>query len=580
MKFFSNKDIVKLLRSVSAAYTVKGGDRFKIIAYDRAADSIDHSTSETKDLWEEGKLDSVPGLGKSMQAHLDELFKTGKVDHFQEVMKGLPEGMFELLDIPGMGPKNAYKLSEKLKLRSIDDLEKAATNGKIRALPGFGEKSEKDILNSISELRKRSGRYILPYAHAITQRFLDYLRTQKECEIAEPLGSLRRMTATVGDIDIGVASNQPQKIVEHFQKFHEVKRILEAGERTASVILKNGVQVDLKIQPRQSFGALLQHFTGSKNHNIHLREIAKQKDMSLSEYGIKIKSKINKFDNEHDFYKALGMDYIEPELREDSGEIEAAIAHQLPKLVESQDIKGDVHIHSSYPIEPSHDLGANTFQEIINKAKKLKYEYIGFSDHSPGYHNHTKRQIIDLIKKRKKQIEQLKSSNKTVGILNLLEIDLLANGELSVPEEGLILLDGVIAGIHSGHHQDKKMITKRLLKACYSPYVKVISHPTNRLLQERESSDADWPTIFEACVKTKTVLEINAWPSRLDLPDTLTREAIKSGVKLIINSDAHAVDQMENIKFGVAVARRGWATKKDIINTLPWTDFRKHFTKD
>ena len=577
VKFISNREIAKLLREISAAYEAKGENRFKVIAYDNAATSVEHATSELKDLWEDGQFDTVPGLGQSIKKHLNELFRTGKVRHFAVVKKGLPPGMFSLLDIGGLGPKSAYKLAKELDLKSPQDLEKAAKMGKIKNIPGFGEKSEREILIAISELKGKGSRYILTDAFPVSERVLEYLRGHKDCERAEPLGSLRRMVATVGDIDIAVASENPREIIAHFKKFRGIKRILDAGERKSSILLQNGMQVDLIVQATRAFGALLQHFTGSKNHNILLREYALKKGMSVSDYGIKIKDKIKEFKTEEEFYKFLGMDYIVPELREDTGEIEAAISHNLPKVVDLKDIKGDIHLHSSYPIEPSHDLGTGTFEEIVKRAKELNYQYVGLSDHSPGYSTHTKEQIIKLIKKRKDKIEQLKSLHREIGLLNLLEIDILTGGDLSVPEEGLKLLDGAIAGIHSSHRQDKATITKRLLTAIDSPYVQVISHPTGRLLEQRESYEADWPKILEACQKTKTILEINAWPTRLDLPDTLVREAIKKGVKLIINSDAHATGQMDNMHFGVAVARRGWATKKDIVNTLSWVEFAKLF---
>ncbi len=578
--FFSNKEIAKLFRSISAAYTVKGDDYFKIIAYDKAADSIEHATSELKDLWDDGKLDTVSGFGKSIQSHLDELFRTGKVKHFEEIKKDLPEGMFELLDIGGMGPKSAYKLAKSLKIKNIKDLEVAAKGGKIQAIEGFGQKSEQDILRSIAQYHGRENRHLLPLAFSTAQRVLNHLKLIPQCERAEPLGSLRRMVATVGDIDIAVASKNAPKIIKHFTKFREVGRILEAGPKTSSVILKNGIQIDLMVQPLEAFGALLQHFTGSKNHNIHLRELALKKHLSLSEYGIKVKGVLKKFPTEEDFYQFLGMDWIPPELREDTGEIEAASSHKLPHLVKLNDIKGDIHLHSDFPIEPSHDPGANSFEEIIEKAKTLDYEYIGLSDHSPGYSTHSRQQIIELIKKRTDAIEKLRSKHQEIKLLNLLEIDILANGTLSVPDEGLRVLDGAIAGVHSSHRQDRKTMTKRILTACQSPYVQVISHPTGRKLQEREAYEVDWREVFEECLKTKTILEVNAWPNRLDLPDVLVKEATKVGVKLIINTDSHEVSQMDNMRFGVAVARRGWASAKDIVNTLPWLEFKKWFSYD
>lgn len=576
--FFSNKDIAKLLREISAAYEAKGENRFRVIAYDNAATSVEHATSELKDLWEEGRLNTVPSLGKSIQEHLDELFKTGKVKHFEAVKKGLPAGMFTLLDIGGLGPKSAYKLAKELNLKSVEDLEEAAKRGEISKIPGFGEKSEQDIISAISELKGRGTRHLLPLAFATAERVLDHLRKIRQCQRAEPLGSLRRMVATVGDIDIAVASDHPQVVIDHLKRFTEINRILEAGPRKASVLLRNGIQIDLMVSPIRAFGALLQHFTGSKNHNIHLREYAIKKGMSVSDYGIKKKGKLFEFETEEEFYKFLTMDYIEPELREDTGEIETALVHKLPKIIEVGDIKGDIHLHSNYPIEPSHDLGEDSFETIVKRATELNYKYVGLSDHSPGFTTHTKQQIIDLIKKRTQKIEHLKSSSKNIQVLNLLEIDILTNGELSVPEEGLAILDGAIAGIHSSHRQDEKTITKRLMAAINSPYVQVISHPTGRLINRRESYEADWPKVFEACAKTKTMLEINAYPDRLDLPDAQVKEAIGAGVKLIINTDSHQLIQMDNMRFGVAVARRGWAIKHDIANTLPWLEFKKLFT--
>lgn len=577
MKYFTNTQIADLFREISATYAMLGKDYFKQIAYENAATSIEHATSELKDLWDDGKLDTVPGIGKTMQAHLDELFKTGKVKHFDQIRKDMPPGMFALLKIPGIGPKTAYKIAKELKVKDIDDLLQKAKGGRIKGITGFGAKSQEDIIAGIQEFKARSGRYTLPEAYITAERIIAYLKEEKAALDVQPLGSLRRMVATVGDVDIAVSSKDPAKIISRFGKFREISRILTAGGVASSAVLNSGIQIDVKIQPPEAFGALLQHFTGSKNHNIHLREYALKKHYSLSEHGIKTKEGTKMFHSEKDFYGFLGLDYIEPELREDTGEIEAAQKHKLPSLVTLKDIKGDIHLHSSYPIEPSHDLGANSFEEIVAKAKKIGYQYVGLSDHSPGFSTHTKAQLMDLIVKRTKKIEHIKSSHKNFGILNLLEIDILTNGELSVPEEGLKMLDGAIAGIHSSHKQDKQTITSRLLTACQSPYVRVISHPTGRLLLERESYEADWPQIFTACAKTKTMLEINAWPNRLDLPDTLVREAIAKGVTLIINSDAHQIDQMDNMRFGVAVARRGWCEKKNIANTLPWLEFKKLF---
>ena len=576
---FSNKQIARLLKSIAVAYTIKGGHNFKVIAYENASDSVEHATSEVRDLWESNRLDTIPGVGESIQKHLDELFKTGNVKHFDEIKKGINPLVFKLTDIRGFGPKTAYQLVSGLKINSIKQLIEKAKKREIQKLPGFGEKSEKEILESISK-HKDQTRFLLNEAFTVAERVLAYLRKLPECERAEPLGSLRRMVATVGDIDIAVASKKPEIIISHFKKYKETIKVLEAGPRKASILLLGGMQVDLMVEDPQGFGALLQHFTGSKYHNIHLREIALKKGYSLSDYGIKKKGKLLRFKTEEDFYGFLGMDWIIPEMREDAGELEAAISHSLPDSVKIDDIKGDIHLHSNYQIEPSHDYGVNTFQQIIERGKSMGYEYVGLSDHSPSVSTHTNREILNLISRRTRAIEHIKNSNKKMGVLNLLEIDILSTGELSVPEVGLKMLDGAIAGIHSSHSQNKLAITKRLMFAINSPYVKVITHPTGRLLLNRESYEADWDKIFEACFKTNTMLEINAWPNRLDLTDSLVREAIKRGVRLVINTDSHDIRQMNNMKFGVAVARKGWATKQDIANTMPWLEFRKLFSPE
>ena len=384
------------------------------------------------------------------------------------------------------------------------------------------------------------------------------------------------MVATVGDIDIAVATASPKKVVSHFVNYPKTKRVIEAGEKSASIFLDNGIQIDLKIVNSNSYGALLQHFTGSKEHNIHLRELALKKGMSLSEYGIKIKGKIKRFATEEGFYRELGMDWIPPEIREDGEEIEGAVSHDLPKLVEYKDIKGDLHIHSSFDVETAHDLGEDSFDELINKARELNYEYIGFTNHTPALGTHTKSQIKSIIEKQIKVIEQLKSS-RVINILNGFEVDILTNGSLSLSDELLSKLELVVAGIHSSMRQTKDTMTKRLVSAIENPFVQIISHPTGRLLNERESYELDWDEVFLACKKYGKILEINSWPPRLDLPDVLVRDAVKRGVKMIINTDSHSVDHMDNMRFGVSVARRGWAKKSDILNTLPWIEFKKYF---
>ena len=573
--YFSNQQVSQILSSVAAAYEVKKDDRFKIIAYERAADSVEHASSDIKDLWDEGKLDQLAGIGPSIASHLNELFKTGKVRHFNQVLSGLPPAMFELMKISGVGAKTAYKLCQKLKIENpitaVRDLVKAAEQGKIRKIEGFGEESERKIVEAIQEVRRKTQRILLPQASALAEEILNWLRKSKVIVRADPLGSLRRQVSTVGDIDIAVATNSPKDAIKYFISYPKKKKVLEAGKTTASILLNGGQQVDLMVQPTSSYGALLQHLTGSKHHNIALRELALKKGFSLSEYGIKKGKRLSRFANEKEFYQALGLDFIPPEMREDTGEIEAAQNHQLPKLIEENEIKGDLHLHSNFPIEESHDSGTDSLEKMMEKAEELKYEYIGFSEHNPSLNNHSEKQIINLLKAKKIKIEQLNYSrtNKLLKrIYNGLEVDVRPDGKLALPEKALELLDYVIASIHSSFRMDSEEMTKRVLEGLAPKKVKILGHPTGRLLNKREGYELNWDKIFDFCLKNDKWLEINAWPARLDLPDSLVREAVKNGVKIIINTDAHSTEEMDLMPFGVSVARKGWAEKGDIVNAL------------
>ena len=597
----NNIDIAKLLRQIAASYIIKDEKkfRFQIIAYQRAADVVEATSEELKDLQKEGKLTTVPGLGPSIAGHIEELLKTGRVKHFAWVTKGIPPALFPLLDVSGVGPKKAYKLVAEFKLKNpdtvIDDIEKIAKRGKIATLDGFGEKSQSDILRAITEFRGGKGkttRMVLPYAFEVAEKMLSYLRKSRFVARADALGSLRRMKDTIGDVDIAVGTDNPKEVLEYFVASPGVGRIIEKGPTSASLLTSSGKQIDLLTVPVGSYGSLLQHFTGSKNHNIKLREYALKKGMSLSERGIKRKKGkreiMETFATEEAFYKALGMDWIPPEMREDRGEIEFALrpirnsqgkqAQGLPRLVELKDIKGDLHIHSNYPIEPSHDLGKNTMEEMLKKAKSLDYAYLAFSEHNPSVSKHSKNQIYEIMAKRKEKIEQLKSSNKNIRIINLLELDILSNGALAIDDKALSYVDGAIVSVHSSFAMDKKAMTKRVLGALSHPKTKILGHPTGRLLTQRPGYELNFEEVFDFCAKHKKALEINAWPYRLDLPDALVGEAVKKGVKMVIDTDSHAAHQMDMMRFGVAVARRGWATADDIVNTWDFTKLAEWFS--
>ena len=601
----SNQEIAELLREVAAAYEVKGEERFKVAAYEEAAAGVEHASSAIKDLWDDGKLEEIPGVGKGIAVHLDELFRKGKVKHFEAVTSGLPPAMFEFLRLRGVGPKTAYKLAKELGIKKREGatakLTQAARKGKIAKVAGFGEETEKAVLAEAGREESETGRMLLPEAWELAEAVISYLKEEKAVKRADPLGSLRRRAATIGDVDVAVATNEPKKVLKHFLAWPKIKKKLAAGENTVRVILTSGRQVDVKTQAPAAYGAMLQYFTGSKQHNIHLRTIAKEKGLSLSEYGIKstglrtkAKGQVRKFETEEGFYKYLGMGWLAPELREDTGEIEAALRSfdrtqdrqargkpgGLPKLVEEKEIKGDLHVHSAFVVETSHDEGVSSIEEIMKQAQNLGYEYVGVSEHNPSQSQHKESQVLDILKRKQAKVEQINGSwkrivKKRVKILNGLEVDIRPSGELAIPEKGFEFLDFAIVSVHASFRQPKKEMTKRVLSALAHPKAKILGHPTGRMLQRREGVELDWEKVLAFCKKEDKWLEINSWPARLDLPDVLVREAVKSGVKLVINTDSHVAEQMGLMRYGVSVARRGWAETDDIANTRPVGEISK-----
>ena len=593
----NNLEIADLLRSISAAYEIrdKNKNRFKVIAYDRAAAAVEHLSSEAKDLWDEGKLEDVPGIGPSIAKHLDEIFRTGKSEHFEKIIGELPPSMFEFMKIPGIGPKTAIKLSNKLKIRNaggaLERLKKAIKEGKVKKIEGMGERTQESIEKAIKEIRDVKKRMLLPYASKLSSEIINWLKDSSKIQRVDPLGSLRRQASSIGDIDISVASEEPEEAIERFISYPRSKRILDRGEKSASILLPGNIRVDLKVQKPDSYGSLLQHFTGSKHHNIALREYAMKRGLSLSEHGIKKRGgngKIKRFKDEKGFYNYLGMEWIPPELREDAGEIEAAIEGRIPKLIKIGDIKSDLQMHSDFDIETSHDLGESSMEDIVRKANELKYEYIALTEHNPSRRGHDEKQVIDLLKRKGEKIEQINSSLVKIvkkvdpktkvwikKVFNSLEVDILPSGELAISDKALEVLDFALVSIHSSFRKGKTENTKRILSALDHSKVKIFAHPTARLINKREGIEADWIKIFEFCVKNKKFMEINADPGRLDLPDFLVREALKYGVKFSMGTDAHNVDSMDNMKWGISVARRGWVRKRDVINTLNLADFER-----
>lgn len=586
----TNSEVAEILRAVAAAYVIRNVNQFRIRAYEKAADSVEHASREVYDMWQDGTLGELPGIGGSIGQHLDELFRTGKSENFDKTFEGLPPGMFAILPIPGIGPKHAYQLSLQLGLTryhsAVAKLEKAARQGQISKLEGFQEAGEARILQGIEEFKLKSNRLLLHIADKDANEIIIYLKKLQFVKQAYPLGSLRRRVTTVGDIDIAVATDNPEETIKHFIAYPSASRVIDAGKTSATLLLRSNVHVDLIVQPVASYGSLLQHFTGSKHHNIALREIALQKGLSLSEKGITEttgEKVLHEFETEEKFYNFLGMDWIPPEIREDRGEIKAAMKHSLPNLIRLEDLKGDYHMHSDLDIETSHDLGLSSMEEMAQTGVSLGYEYIALSEHNPKF-SLEPSQIVELMKKKCELVKKLNVKlAKTIGspfrVFNSLEIDIRTDGSLAFPEEAFEYLDFAIASVHSSFRQSKEEMTARVLKALAHPKIKILGHPTGRIINQRQGFELDWKQIFEFCLEHDKWLEIDGWPDRLDLPDTQAREAIEAGLSLVISSDAHQADHMRMIRYGIDTARRAWVEKKHVINCLTLAEFEKRLGK-
>jgi DNA polymerase (family 10) len=414
---------------------------------------------------------------------------------------------------------------------------------------------------------------LLSQAEEVAQRVLEHIKLCPQVSDAQALGSLRRRASTVGDLDIAVATEAPEVVIKHFLTFPEVSEVTGGGDKKASVRLTNGVQVDVRTSSPQSFGSMQQYFTGSKQHNVLLRSFALGRGMSLSEYGIKVGGKLQSFAKEEGFYKKVGLRWIPPELRQGREEVDLASQGKLPDLIDLADIKGDLHVHTTL------SDGINTLQEMVEGAVTKGYSYLGISDHSPSIVNRGKYEVLGLIEGFRNSVEQINGSQKDVRVLFGYEVNILVDGKLSLPDDVLEKLDYVVASVHTSFDQTREVATKRLLDAIENPLVTVLGHPSGRLINEREPLDLDWERIFDACIDHNKILEINSQPNRLDLPDDLVYVAQKKGLKFLISSDAHSVDSLAYMRYGVDVARRGWLTKNQVVNALPKEDLLKHFVR-
>ncbi len=570
----TNREIAEIFRQIAAVYQLTGKDLFRVRAYENAAVSIEAFTTPLKEIWAEGKLDEVPGIGASFAQYLKELFTTGKVKHFEALMKKAPAGMFPLLEIPGVGPKTAWKLSQKLHLTragtALSQVTSAIRGGKIKNI--LSSKMAAKIQAAIRRPSPASGRMLLWEAETIAGDIITFLKADREVIEAVALGSLRRRVPTVGDIDIAVCTKNPQAIEAHLKKFPHLRRLISAGEKMIIFEHSSGRQVDIKTSLPQSWGDMLVHYTGSKLHNIHLRTLAQSKGMSVSEFGVETKGKKLTHTTEKELYTTLGLAWIPPELREDNGEIEAAQAKTIPTLLELSDIKGDLHVHAKMDFPSSHDMGEDSLEVLLDQAVKLGYVYLGVSDHSPKQSDLSPAGRLAAVKQRKaqiqKEISRLRAKHTSLPkVLVGLEVDIRSDGSLSLEDESMELLDYAIVSIHSQFGLSEREQTQRILRALSHPKAVVLGHPTTRHLLERDEIHCDWQQIFAFCAKQHKLLEINAAINRLDLPFPLIKLAGEMGCRFVINTDAHRASDMTLMRFGVDTARKGWATKTMIANT-------------
>lgn len=571
-----NSQVSTIFREIASMLKIKGDNPFRIRAYERAAENIDGLREDLETLAGEGRLSEIPGIGQDLSSCIEEFLKKGKMQVYERLKKSLPQGLLELLRIPSLGPKTVKLLYEELKITGIKSLKKAIAKNRLQGIYGIKEKTVENILKGIALVEQDKERMHLPEAIALGESIVGNLKASGNAKAVIAAGSLRRKKETVRDIDILALSDNPKQLIRAFCAMPMVKDVLASGTTKAAIRTKENIQVDCRIVEDRSFGAALIYFTGSKSFNIKLRQLAIKKGLKINEYGVfSVKGKEGKplcGKTEEEVFKILGMPYIEPELREDTGEIELAREGRLPELVTLQDIRGDLHVHSRW------SDGNNTIEEIALACKKRGYSYVAVTDHSQSLKIAGGLSIKDLKKKRE-EISGINKRLKSFRVLYAVEADIDAAGDIDYPENILKEFDLVIAAIHSGFKQSPAQLTRRITRACSNKHVHIIAHPTGRLWGTRAAYALNIREVFKAARDTNTAMEINSFPQRLDLNDAHCRQAKEAGVKLAINTDTHAIMHLGNIGLGVAVARRGWLTKKNVINALPLEELLKTIKK-
>ena len=556
-------EIAGLFAQMADLLEYRGDNPFRIRAYRRAAQNLESFSGDLQRLADAGRLKGLSGIGPDLADKIAEYLATGTIGAIERLKGSIPRGVLELLEVPGLGPKTAKLLTERLRISSVAELERAGKAHRLQRLPGFQAKKEENLLAGIAILNKGRERMHLGIALPLARELLATLQRVPGVTAVSTAVSLRRMKETIGDLDLLAASSRPKAVMDAFVRSPFCERVLAAGTTKSSIITPEGVQVDLRVVEPKSFGAALQYFTGSKEHNVRLRELAIRKGLKVNEYGV-FRVKTNAWlagREEADVYRALGLAWIPPELREDGGEIEAAKAGRLPTLVEPRDIRGDFHIHTTW------SDGSDSLETVAKAGERLGYQYLAICDHSPSLkvaHGMT-------VPRLRRQMTQIRALNARAARFRLLmgaEVDILADGRMDYPDEVLAELDFVIGSIHSGFRQSEAVLTRRLIAAMRHPCVTLIAHPTGRLMGQREPYPLDLDAVCNAAKETGTALEINAYPKRLDLSDTAARRAGEAGVMLAVSTDTHSLDQLDHMVIGLGVARRAWLSPRQLLNCL------------
>jgi DNA polymerase (family X) len=559
-----NQQIARIFNEMAEFLELKGENLFRVRAYHRAAQNIDGLPRDVGGLSAK-ELESIPGIGKDLAEKIREYIATGKIDRHEELKKEIPGGLLELLRVPGLGPKTAKILYDEKKIKNLDQLEKLTREGQLAGLPGIQKKTEENILKGIALLKRGLDRRPLGRVLPLAEEIIREMKEKAPVDQIIAAGSIRRRKETVKDIDILTTSKHPERVMEVFVNLPQVDRLLMLGPTKSSIITDDGLQVDLRVVEEDAFGAALQYFTGSKQHNIKIRELAARQGLKINEYGVFKEPGGKKIGGrrEEEVYKALKMPFIPAELREDTGEIEAALAGNLPDLVSIGDIKGDLHVHTNWS-DGSHDLDT-----MVEAALRKGYQYIAITDHTKGLgvaHGLDEKRLAEEIK----LIDRANQRLTGFRILKGTEVDIRSDGRLDLSDSALSGLDIIVASIHSGLKQSQEKITQRLLSAIRNPCVSVIAHPTGRLIGEREAYAVDMEMVLMEAARCGVSMEINAYPLRLDLNDAYLKMAKTLGVSLVINTDTHITNQFDFMTYGVSMARRGWMEKKDILNTLAY----------